>query len=292
MTTPLLPNIDQLPLIRLAPNSPVFDLPIYVARDEGLFEKAGVRIEFVNKYDATISSPNAFQRQKESLYENAKADAYNLCEWAGLDRSERSQRGSRVQALRPAVAAQAIVTFDKDLQEPRDLAKVPVGVNDRAGSHYTTLQLLGGSIPKEDVTLTHAGPPIERYASLKAGQLRAVALMEPYISLALKEGAHIIAVNFYRGAEVIAPELPENARAAYLDAVNAATDLINADFDRYKHYVVEPVKDRLAPYELLSHFVRYAHSKPLDESRFEYTYAFMQEWNLTQGQHSYRELVA
>lgn len=283
--------LDQAPLIRLAPNGPVFDLPIYVARDEGLFEKAGIRVEFVSKYDASISSPDVFQRQKESLYETAKADAYNLCEWAGLDRSERSQRGSRVQALRPAVAAQAIVTFDKSLLEPRDLAKVPVGVNDRTGSHYTALQLLGGSLPKEDVALVHAGPPIERYTSLKTGQLRAAALMEPYISLALKEGAHIIAVNFYRGAEVIAPELAESTRSAYLDAINEASDLINADFSRYKHYVVEPIKERLNPEELLNHFVHYTHSKPFDESRFEYTYAFMHEWNLTQGQHSYRELV-
>ncbi len=282
---------QDLPLIRLAPNGPVFDLPIYVARDQGLFEQAGIRVEFAKKYDAAVSSPDAFQRQKESLYECGQADGYNLCEWAGLDRSERSGRGSRVHGLRPAVAAQAIVAFDVDLQEPRDLARVDVGVNDRTGSHYTALQLLGGALPREDVRVVHAGPPIERYASLKSGKLKAVALMEPYISLALKEGAHIIAANFYRGAEVIAPELPAEVRAAYITAVNAAADLINADFDRFKHYVVEPVKDRLRPDELQSHFVHYAHSKPLDEARFDYTYAFMREWNLTEGQHSYGELV-
>lgn len=281
----------ELPVIRLAPNGPVFDLPIYVAREHGLFEKAGVRVEFVDKYDPRVSSADAFQRQKESLYECGKADGYNLCEWAGLDRSERSGRGSRVQALRPSVAAQAIVAFDVELQEPRDLANVPVGVNDRTGSHYTALQLLGGSLPKEAVNIAHAGPPIERYAALKDGKLRAVALMEPYISLALKEGAHIIAANFYRGAEVISPELPESTRLAYLQAINAATDLINQDFARYKHYVVEPVKDRLRPEELQNHFVHYAHAKPLDEERFEFTYDFMKQWNLTEGQHSYKELV-
>lgn len=284
-TTPL------LPLIRLAPNGPVFDLPIYVAREHQLFEKAGVRVEFVDKYDPLVSSADAFQRQKESLYECGKADGYNLCEWAGLDRSERSERGSRVQALRPAVAAQAIVAFDVALQEPRDLANVPVGVNDRTGSHYTALQLLGGSLPKDEVNIAHAGPPLERYAALKEGKLRAVALMEPYISLALKEGAHIIAVNFYRGAEVIAPDLPESVRTAYLTAINEATDLIQKDFGRYKHYVIEPVKDRLSVDELQNHFVHYAHSKPLDEERFEFTYEFMRQWNLTSGDHAYKELV-
>lgn len=282
---------DTLPTIRLAPNGPVFDLPIYVAQEHQLFEKAGVRVQFVDKYDPRASSADAFQRQKEALYECGQADGYNLCEWAGLDRSERSGRGSRVQALRPSVAAQAIVAFDVDLQEPRDLANVPVGVNDRTGSHYTALQLLGGALPKEEVNITHAGPPIERYAALKEGKLRAVALMEPYISLALKEGAHIIAANFYRGAEVISPDLPEAARKAYLQAINEATDLINQDFERYKHYVVEPVKELLSAQELQNHFVHYAHSKPLDEQRFDVTYEFMRQWDLTPGQHSYKELV-
>lgn len=284
-------SAQQLPVIRLAPNGPVFDLPIYVAQEHQLFEKAGMRVEFVNKYDPLVSSKDAFQRQKESLYECGQADGYNLCEWAGLDRSERGTRASRVQALRPAVAAQAIVAFDAELQEPRDLANVPVGVNDRTGSHYTALQLLGGSLPKDEVAIAHAGPPLERYAALKEGKLRAVALMEPYISLALKEGAHIIAANFYRGAEVISPDLPEALRTAYLTAINEATDLINADFARYKHYVVDPVKERLSADELQNHFVHYAHSKPLDEERFEYTYEFMRQWDLTSGKHAYKELV-
>jgi hypothetical protein len=38
-----------------------------------------------------------------------------------------------------------------------------------------------------------------RYAALKAGVARAIAVMEPFISLGLKEGAHIIAASFYRG---------------------------------------------------------------------------------------------
>ncbi|CAN5779104.1 hypothetical protein BH09PSE5_BH09PSE5_13270 [soil metagenome] len=277
--------------IKLAPNGPVFDLPIYVAQEHGLFAKAGIEVVFADKYDPKVSSEDAFKRQKEALYEDGQADGYNLCEWAGLDRSERSERGSKVQALRPAVAAQAIVTFDPELQEPRDLAKVGVGINDRTGSHYTALQLLGGSLPKEDVLVVHAGPPLERYESLKSGKLRAVAVMEPYISLALKEGAHIIAVNFYRGAEVISTALPVALRTAYLAAINEATDLINKDFDRYKHYVVGPVKERLAPQELSSHFVHYAHTKPLDEERFEFTYEFMRSWGLTAGDHSYQQLV-
>src|SRR6476661_2957071 len=173
------------PIVSISPNNPVFDLPIYVARDEGLFEKAGIEVRFGAKYSQrNASDVDPFQRLKEALFEQGKADVYNLCEWAGIDRSERS---AQVLALRPAVAAQAILSFDKNLQEPRDLAGVPIGINDRTGSHYTTLQTLEGVLARSDIVVEHVGVPERRYQALKEGASRAVAVMEPFISLALKE---------------------------------------------------------------------------------------------------------
>lgn len=279
-------------VIRLAPNVPVFDLPIIVALERGLFRAQGIEVEFVARHDPVTSSRDAFGRQKESLYESGRADAYNLCEWAGLDRSDRSGRGSRVHALRPAVAAQVILTFDRDIQEPRDLAGVPVGINEFTGSHYTALQFLEGTLPREDIVLQHVGEPFLRYEQLKAGTLRAASLMEPYVSLALKEGAHIISANFYRGAEVISPNLTPEQRQAYLTAVNAAADLINADFGSFKHHlIVDQIRDRIAPHEIGDHFVHYAHAKPLDEKRFAYTTEWMRSWNLAPQHDAYDQLV-
>ena len=282
-----------LPLIKLAPNGPVFDLPIYVAQDLGLFEKQGLRVELVEKYDAKEShaSYDPFERKKESLYEQGTADAYNLCEWAGLDRSEHSGRGSRVHALRPAVAAQAIVTFDDDIQEVRDLAGVPVGINERTGSHYTSLQILGGSLAREDVVVQHFGSPFERYEQLKTGKLRAAAVMEPFISLALKEGAHIISVVFYRGAEVISPDVPEDVRNGYRAALNEAARILKTDFAKYKHHLTAQVQGQLAPEELHNHFVHYAVSREFDESRFDFTYQWMKDWSLTPGDKAYNQLA-
>ena len=42
--------------------------------------------------------------------------------------------------------------------------------------------------------------------------------MEPFISLGLKQGAHIIAASFYRGGEVISPDLTAEQRKAYYEA--------------------------------------------------------------------------
>ena len=85
------------PVVTISPNNPVFDLPVYVARDEGLFAKVGIEVRYQAKYsERNASDLDAFKRLKESLFEQGKADVYNLCEWAGIDRSQRSCRGAQV----------------------------------------------------------------------------------------------------------------------------------------------------------------------------------------------------
>jgi len=283
----------QRPLVNVSPNNPVFDLPIYVARDEGLFEQAGIEVRFQAKYtQRNPSDKEAFTRLKESLFEQGKADVYNLCEWAGIDRSERSGRGAQVLALRPAVGAQAILSLDPAIQEPRDLAGVPVGINELTGSHYSTLQSLEGVLARADIVVEHVGVPERRYEALKSGASRAVAVMEPFISLGLKEGAHLVDVTFYRGAEVIAPGLSTEQRNAYLGAINEAADRIMADFGKYKHYVTEQTKGRLAPHEMSEHFVRYTHYVVYDQKRFDQLYEWMRSWGLAGGKADHASVVA
>src|SRR5436853_5025912 len=192
-------TVSQRPVVSVSPNNPVFDLPIYVARDEGLFERAGIEVRLQARYsERNASDKDPFQRLKEALFEQGKADVYNLCEWAGIDRSERSARGAQVLALRPAVAAQAILAMDENIQEPRDLAGVPIGINDRTGSHYTTLQSLEGVLAREDIVVEHVGVPERRYEALKQGASRAVAVMEPFICLGAQEGAPLVDVTVCR----------------------------------------------------------------------------------------------
>src|SRR5690606_15020294 len=109
--------------------------------------------------------------------------------------------------LRAAVAAQAILTFDETLQVPRDMADVPVCVQMFTGSHYTVLQMLESAVGANHVKVEAGGLPQTRWEGLKNGTYRAISVMEPFISLGLKEGAHIVAAAFYRGGEVIAPDL-------------------------------------------------------------------------------------
>jgi len=53
--------------------------------------------------------------------------------WARIDGSERGQRGASIAALRAAVAAQAILSFDAQAAVPRDLAGRARGVQELTG---------------------------------------------------------------------------------------------------------------------------------------------------------------
>ncbi len=246
-------------LVNVSPNNPVFDLPIYVARDEGLFAKAGIEVRLQAKYsERNPSEADPFKRLKESLFEQGKADVYNLCEWAGIDRSEKSSRGAQVLALRPAVGVQS----------------------------------LEGVLARKDIVVEHLGVPERRYQALKEGASRAVAVMEPFISLGLKEGAHLVDVTFYRGAEVIAPGLSPEQRSAYLGAINEAADRIMAGFGKYKHYVTEQTRGALEPHEMSDHFVRYTHYVVYEPKRFQQVYEWMRSWGLASGDADHASVVA
>jgi NitT/TauT family transport system substrate-binding protein len=159
------------------------------------------------------------------------------------------------------------------------------------GSHYTTIQMLESAVGAEHVKIQHGGLPQMRYAALKNGTARAIAVMEPFISLGLKEGAHIIAASFYRGGEVIAADLTPEQRKACYDAENEAVDLINADFYKYAHHVTAHAKGALKPTELLRAFVRYKHVDYYGPTQFARAYDWMKARGMSEGQSEHAALV-
>jgi len=282
------------PVVRIAPNNQVFDLPVMVGIEEGLFAQAGLDVSFSATHadrERDATSGPVLSRLKEQLFECGSAESYNVCEWASIDRLERGRRGGGIAALRAAVAAQAILTFDDSLQTPRDMADVPVVVQEMTGSHYTALQMLESAVGREHVRLEYGGLPQTRWAGLKNETYRAVTVMEPFISLGLKEGAHIIAASFYRGGEVVAPELSPEQRKAYYDAENRAVDLSNADFYKYAHHVTAHAKGALEPRELLRVFIHYKHVDYYDPALFGRAYDWMKARGLSEGQSQHAALV-
>ena len=116
---------QQKTVVKIAPNNPIFDLPVIVGIEEKLFEQAGLDVQFAGTYEDREKKDKVefpvMARLKEQMFDCGSADSYNVCEWASIDRLEKGKRGGDIAALRASVAAQAIITFDDTLQVPRDL---------------------------------------------------------------------------------------------------------------------------------------------------------------------------
>jgi NitT/TauT family transport system substrate-binding protein len=286
--------------ISILPSAGVFHLPDRVALEQGLFEREGISAQVAGQWTRPVErvAPTKAGTVLDPVtdlmltrFEDHGADTFNMCEWGVIHRAEITERSFRIGYLRPAVVTQAVLSFRDDVQEPHDLADLPVGVSAFSGQHYTTLQLLEGALRRDQLNIVN----VRAEAALEyaqQGELAATTVMEPFISLALKQGAHIVTSTFYRGGQVFAEPVPAEARAAYVRAVNAAVDIVKADPDRYRSYITQDAHGALRPEELRPDFYRYTHAKEMSQKRFDESYGWMSSWGFTTGESPYDAIVA
>jgi len=92
------------PAVRIAPNNPVFDLPVIVGIEEGLFEKAGLDVSFSATYadrERDSAEKPVLSRLKEQMFECGSADSYNVCEWASIDRLDAASAAAASRRCAP-----------------------------------------------------------------------------------------------------------------------------------------------------------------------------------------------
>jgi NitT/TauT family transport system substrate-binding protein len=74
-------STQNQPIVRIAPNNPVFDLPVIVGIEEGLFTKVGLDVSFSATYadreKDRVGRP-IMSRLKEQLFDCGSADSYNV----------------------------------------------------------------------------------------------------------------------------------------------------------------------------------------------------------------------
>src|SRR3954468_17635485 len=78
---------QERPVVKIAPNNPVFDLPVIVGIEEGVFAKAGLDVAFTGTYadrEKDTIEKAVLERTKEGMFECGSADSYNVCEWASI----------------------------------------------------------------------------------------------------------------------------------------------------------------------------------------------------------------
>jgi len=282
----------------------VFSLPYYVARELGFFEQEGLEVEFVKRKEARNSELNALKLVEDhrlvssfggpSPFETGETVLYRACEWGQVRRTQDSAVGGQVVAKRAACASQAIIVRpDSPALIPQDLANVPIGVNFHHGSHYVALQLLEGFLPREEIKVVHVDGA-NRFLALQEGHVDAVAVMEPWITVAEKLGYKTIAEAHYVGLEIGSPDLDIETFDAINRAIRRAVKVLKDDpypYVKYLIYDVDPSIVKLEPRDFSRSRLRYNDPAPYSQKDFERTYNWMLSWGLIQPDDTYDHLV-
>ena len=270
----------------------------YTARDEGLeFEivTPGIQTKFEltdpRRRDHHLVSPTNFQK----AFELGQADIYRACEWGQIRRTYDNPSGPIV-ARRPAMVYQSIfVRGDSPVNATIALANKSVGVQFHQGSHYATLAMLEGFMSRQEINVVHSGTVGERYEALMSGETVAATLMEPWVTLAHKNGCKEIVGTFYQGTENSSASLDPKIWDAAMRAVRRAVKLINADKRKYLHYMIEELPAQYGKQLVADDFylprLRYVDPAPYTKEEFDRAYNWMLTWDLVGPNANYEKLV-
>lgn len=270
----------------------------FTARDEGLdieIITPGIKTKFdwtdPRSRDHHLVSSTNYQK----AFEQGKADIYRACEWGQIRRTYDNPKGPIV-ARRPTMVYQGIfVRPDSPINATIALAGKSVGAQFHQGSHYSSLAMLEGFMPREDIRVVHAGTVQERYEALMSGEVDAATLMEPWVTLAHKNGCKEIASTFYQGTENASENLDPKIWEAALRAIKKAVKLIMVDKKKYIHYMLEEIPEKYAKQLTLDDFylprLRYVDPAPYTKEEFERAYSWMVSWDLVGANANYEGLV-
>jgi NitT/TauT family transport system substrate-binding protein len=277
----------------------VFCLPWLVARDKRLFAAEKLEVEFVRspqRKERLQQNPNQVDSTgNHQLFELGKAQFQRGCEWGQIRRAHDSKLGGRVISKRSAVVSQAIIVRpDSPYVHPPDLGNVPVAVHFHAGSHYLTLQMLEGFLPRNQIKVVHIPVSSHRYKALLEGSAHAVTVSEPWISLAEKQGCKLICEAYCVGSEVASPDIDAETYAAINRAIKEAVRLINADKKKYLRYFIADVPNGMGPLKPADFHLprlRYLDPAPYSAEEFDRATTWMSSWNLIQTDATFDRLI-
>jgi NitT/TauT family transport system substrate-binding protein len=295
------PQVAKRPQVAIM--NAVHDLPVLVARDEGFFKDEGLDIEFVTtpgmanvatshvvKFDSVLDRP------LDSAYNDGCIDQFRMCEWGIMKRAVEADteglRARKIVALGASMSSFAIVvTRDSKAYEPEQLKDQEIAVTPNNGSHFTTLKMMEGFLTPEHIKTTNAGSMPKRLEALRQGKVAAVSLMEPWISVAQKEGLRILIESHSTRSEAAHDDLDASTLAKMFRAQARAVEVLEKDPTPYIHYFIAETGGLLKPNELQTWRLLHAPPQPYTRERFEDTYNWTVKWNMVVPGATYENTV-
>jgi NitT/TauT family transport system substrate-binding protein len=140
--------------------------------------------------------------------------------------------------------------------------------------------MMEGFLEPKHVKTTGAGSMPKRIEALKQGKVAAVSLMEPWISVAQKQGLRILIESHSTRSEAAGDDLDGPTLAKMFRAQARAVELLEKDPRPYIHYLIAETGGLLKPEELQTWRLLHAPPQPYTRERFDDTYNWTVKWNM------------
>jgi NitT/TauT family transport system substrate-binding protein len=281
----------------------VHDLPVLAARDLGYFKDEGLDIEFITTPGMAqvttkhfVKFDTVFDRPLDSVYNEGGIDQYRMCEWGIMKRAVEAEaqgiRRRKIVALGASMSMFAIaVRGDSKFYAPEMLKDQLIAVTPNNGSHFTTLKMMEGFLEQAHLKVTNAGTMPQRLQALKDGKVAAVSLMEPWISVAQKEGLRILIESHSTRAEAAGDELDGETLKKMFRAQARAVEALERDPSPFIKYFVAETGGRIEERDFQSW--RLLHGPPTEytRERFDVVYNWTVKWNMTVPGANYENTV-
>ena len=271
----------------------VHDLPVLVARDKGFFKDEGLDIEFVTTPGMAqvttsheVKFETVFDRPLDSVYNEGGIDQYRMCEWGIMKRAVEAEHGGlrrrRIVALGASMSKFAIaVARSSPIYEPEMLKDKVISVTPNNGSHFTMLKMVEGFLEPQHVKTTNAGSMKKRLEAMRRGEVDAVVLMEPWISVAQKEGLRILIESHSTRSEAASDDVDAATLRAMFRAQARAVEVIEKDPRPFVHYLIAETGGLLEEKDFQTWRLLHAPPQPYTRERFDDTYRWTVKWNMT-----------
>jgi NitT/TauT family transport system substrate-binding protein len=281
----------------------VHDLPVLVARDLGFFKDEGLDVDFVTTPGMAqvttshlVKFDSIFDRPLDSVYNDGGVDQYRMCEWGIMKRAVEADCGGlrkrKIVALGASMSMFAIVVSpDSPYYEPEMLKDKEIAVTPNNGSHFTTLKMMEGFLTPEHVKTVHAGSMQKRLEAVRQGRVAAASVMEPWISVAQKQGLRILIESHSTRSEAAGDDLDGPTLAKMFRAQARAVKALEKDPTPYIHYFIEETGGLLEPHEFQAWRLLHAPPQPYTRERFDDTYNWTVKWNMTVPGATYETVV-
>ncbi|MGH7096915.1 MAG: ABC transporter substrate-binding protein [Stellaceae bacterium] len=219
---------------------PHFRLQEWVAEEKGYFRDEGLDYTFEETVRATDGRSHDRGGAKSGAYQTFErgrtADVSCACHWT-VNVAAAKGHGKLWADVYSVAPAGIFVPKDSPVQQPEDLAGVPISVGYQSGSHYTSLQALEQYLPADRINLSFSeGMLFKRLDNLLDGTSPASTLFSGPYYLAEQLGYRkVIDTTFMIASMITGNPDPEDLKKFYRALKRAQRD-IDLRPDLYTHY--------------------------------------------------------